>query len=58
MNKTLLTVLAIIVFSILAFVVMHYVIGFTLRKALIISGSAGAAMIFFDVVLLNLIRKR
>jgi hypothetical protein len=58
MNKTLLTVVTIVVLSSVAYLVMYYFIGFEQKKALWISGGAGVAIILFDVVLLNLIRKR
>jgi hypothetical protein len=58
MNKTLLTIVTIVVLSSVAYLVMYHFIGFEQKKALWISGGAGVAMILFDVVLLNLIRKR
>jgi hypothetical protein len=58
MNKTLLVLIAIIVVTVVAYLVMYHLIGFSQKKSLWISGGAGVAMILFDVALPNLLRKR
>jgi low affinity Fe/Cu permease len=58
MNKVAITILTIIVLSIAAFCLMYYLTDFGLKKSLIISVGAAVAMILFDVVILNLVRKR
>lgn len=55
MSKTAQLILIIILYSVIAFGGMYYLIGFAFKKAIIISGSAGLAMIVFD---LFLVRKR
>jgi hypothetical protein len=57
MNKTLL-VITIIVLSVVAYLVMYHLVGFTQKKSLWISGGAGVAMILFDVALPTLRGKR
>ena len=51
MNRKILVILFIVIFSGLAFLLTYYLIGWTWKKSLIISGGAGVAMIIFDVVL-------
>ena len=57
MNRTLLIVLTVVVLSIVAYFIMLNFFAFSQEKALWIAGGAGAAMIFFDVVLVKLFRK-
>ncbi len=57
MNNIAITILTIIVLSIAAFCLMYYLTDFNLKKSLIISGGAAIAMILFDVVILNLIKR-
>lgn len=57
MNKTGITILTIIVVSVIVFLFMYYFTDFGLQKSLIISGGAAAAMIIFDVIVLNMIKE-
>ena len=51
MSRKAKAILLIVAYSIIAFLVMYFLIGFDLRKSTIVSGSAGVAMILFDVIL-------
>lgn len=50
MNNTILVVLIILGISSLAFLMTHYLLEWSWKKSLIIAGSAGVAMIIFDVI--------
>jgi len=41
----------ILILSVIAFYLMYYSIGWTLKKSLIISSGAGLGMVIFDVLL-------
>jgi len=51
MNRTLIIVLTIVVLSAAGALIGYYLIGWGLRKSLLVFGGAGAAMLLFDVVL-------
>ena len=57
MNKALLQAVVIIILSGVAFLLMHFAAEWPLKKALLIAGGAGAAMILIDVVILPLVKK-
>ena len=58
MNRTILTLGTIIILSVIAYLLMMYVLEWTQKKSAIIAFGAGAAMILFDVVLAGMKRKR
>ena len=51
MNRTLIIILTIIVLSAIGVLIGYYLLDWGLRKSLLIFCGAGAAMIFFDVVM-------
>jgi hypothetical protein len=58
MNKTVLTVLTILVLSVIAFLVTYNLTDWGFKKSLLICGGAGAAMILFDLIIFNAARRR
>lgn len=58
MNRTLLTISSIAIISIIAYVVMVYVLDWTQKKAAFIAFGAAGAMILVDVVFAGFKRNR
>ena len=58
MNKTILALLTIIVLSIVAYVLMFYVIGWTQKKSAIIAFGAAGGMILMDIIIMPLVKSR
>lgn len=49
-QKALYIILLIILFSVITGLVLHYAVGFAVKKAAWIAGGAGVAMIIFDIL--------
>jgi len=58
MNRIVITIVTVILLSAIGFLLMHYILGWTMKKSLIIAGGAAGAMILFDVIILNLVKRR
>ncbi len=58
MNKTAMTIVSTLVLSVVAFLLMRYVLGWEQKKSMIIAFGAAAGMLLVDVVILGLMRRK